>query len=161
MQPSLPLPSTSVDVAHWRRIRGYFLLIMAPFHPEEDAAQKHQWSGILRVDELQRDTQFLAHPSVGGARSYDIHTSEMMVEMYKSGYPIPRTRFAAHSNGCSALCCTGWPGTSPVWSLLVSIYCCLFFSSLFGLTKCIMSASRLLPMRLIIDKFRIISLGLS
>jgi hypothetical protein len=64
---------------------GVFLLIMAPFQPEEDAAQMHQRSGISRVMEVLRDTQFLAHLSVGGARGYDIHTREMMVELCKSG----------------------------------------------------------------------------
>jgi hypothetical protein len=72
-------------------IREYYLLIMAPFHPEEDAAQMRQQSGISRVKEVPRDTQFLAYPTVGGARGYDIHTSEMMVEMYKSGNTVPWT----------------------------------------------------------------------
>ncbi len=40
---------------------------------------------------MPRDTQFLAHPSVGGARGYDIHTREMMVELCKSGNPVPQT----------------------------------------------------------------------
>jgi hypothetical protein len=70
---------------------GVFLLIMAPFQPEEDAAQMHQWSGISRVVEVPRDTQFLAHLSVGGERGYDIHTREMMVKLCKSGNPVPQT----------------------------------------------------------------------
>ncbi len=68
-----------------------FLLIMAPFQPEEDAAQMRQRSGISRVLEVLRDTQFLAHPSVGGSRGYDIHTREMMVEQRESGNPVPQT----------------------------------------------------------------------
>ncbi len=40
---------------------------------------------------MPRDTQFLAHPSVGGSRGYDIHTHEMMVELHKSGNPVPQT----------------------------------------------------------------------
>ncbi len=40
---------------------------------------------------MPRDTQFLAHPSVGGLRGYDIHTSEMMVELRESGNPVPQT----------------------------------------------------------------------
>jgi hypothetical protein len=67
---------------------GVFLLIMVPFQPEEDASQMHQRSGISRVREVLRDTQFLAHPSVEGARGYDIHTREMMVELCKSGNPV-------------------------------------------------------------------------
>jgi hypothetical protein len=43
-----------------------------------------RWSGISRVVEVPRDTQFLAHPSVGGSRGYGIHTREMMVELHKS-----------------------------------------------------------------------------
>jgi hypothetical protein len=35
-------------------------------------------------------TQFLAHPSVGGSRGYDIHTHEMMVELRESGNPVPQ-----------------------------------------------------------------------
>jgi hypothetical protein len=50
-----------------------------------------QWSGISRVVEAPRDTQFLAHPSVGGSRGYDIHTHEMMVELRESGNPVPQT----------------------------------------------------------------------
>ncbi len=64
---------------------------MVPFQTEEDAAQMRQWSGISRVLEVLRDTQFLAHPSVGGARGYDIHTCEMMVKLCKSGNPVPQT----------------------------------------------------------------------
>ena len=67
---------------------GVFLLIMVPFQPEEDAAQMRQRSGISRVMEVPTDTQFLAHPSVEGARGYDIHTREMMVELCKSGNPV-------------------------------------------------------------------------
>jgi hypothetical protein len=67
---------------------GVFFLIMTPFQPEEDAAQMHQRSGISRVREVPRDTQFLTHPSVEGARGYDIHTHEMMVEMCESGNPV-------------------------------------------------------------------------
>jgi hypothetical protein len=70
---------------------GVFLLIMAPFQLEEDAAQMRQRSGITRVVEVPRDTQFLAHPSVGGARGYDIHTREMMVKLCESGNPVPQT----------------------------------------------------------------------
>jgi hypothetical protein len=70
---------------------GVFLLIMAPFQPEVDAAQMRRQSGISRVVEVRRDTQFLAHPSVGGARGYDIHTHEMMVKLCKSGNPVPQT----------------------------------------------------------------------
>ncbi len=40
---------------------------------------------------MPRDTQFLTHPSVGGSRGYDIHTREMMVELRKSGNPVPQT----------------------------------------------------------------------
>jgi hypothetical protein len=40
---------------------------------------------------VPRDTQFLTHPSVGGSRGYDIHTREMMVELRKSGNPVPQT----------------------------------------------------------------------
>ncbi len=68
-----------------------FLLIMEPFQPEEDAAQMHQRSGISRVLEVPRDTQFLAHPSVGGSGGYDIHTHEMMVELRQSVNPVPQT----------------------------------------------------------------------
>jgi hypothetical protein len=68
-----------------------FLLIMTPFQPEEDAAQMRQWSGISRVVEVPRDTQFLAYPSVDGSRGYDIHTREMMVELRESGNPVPHT----------------------------------------------------------------------
>jgi hypothetical protein len=64
---------------------------MVPFQPEKDAAQMCQQSGISRVKEVPRDTQFLTQPIVGGARGYDIHTREMMVKMYKSGDPVPRT----------------------------------------------------------------------
>ncbi len=64
---------------------------MAPFQPKEDAAQICQWSGISRVVEVPRDTQFLAHPSVGGASGYDIHTHEMMVKQCESGNPVPQT----------------------------------------------------------------------
>ena len=66
-------------------------MIMASFQPEEDAAQMRQWFGISRVVEVPRDTQFLTHPSVGGARGYDIHTREMMVELCQSGNPVPTT----------------------------------------------------------------------
>ncbi len=66
-------------------------MIMAPFQPEEDAAQMCRRSGISRVVKVPRDTQFLAHPSVGGARGYDIHTCEMMVKLCKSGNPVPQT----------------------------------------------------------------------
>jgi hypothetical protein len=66
-------------------------LIMASFQPEEDAAQMRRWSGISRVMEVPRDTQFLAHPSVGGSRGYDIHTREMMVELRESGNLVPQT----------------------------------------------------------------------
>ncbi len=66
-------------------------MIMAPFQPEEDAAQMRQLPGISRVVEVPRDTQFLAHPSVGGSRGYDIHTREMMVELRESGNPVPQT----------------------------------------------------------------------
>jgi hypothetical protein len=66
-------------------------LIMVPFQPEEDAAQMRQWSGISWVVEVPRDTQFLAHPSVGGSRGYDIHTREMMVELCKSRNTAPQT----------------------------------------------------------------------
>ncbi len=69
---------------------GVFLLIMVPFQPEEDATQMRRWSGIPRVVEVPRDTQFLAHPSVGGVRGYDIHAHEMMVELCKSGNPVPQ-----------------------------------------------------------------------
>ncbi len=89
--PSLPPPLTFLVVARWHRIRGYFLLIMMPFQPVEDAAQMHQQSGISRAVEVSRDTQFLAHPSAGGARGYDIHTHEMMLKLRKSGNPVPRT----------------------------------------------------------------------
>jgi hypothetical protein len=41
--------------------------------------------------EVPRDTQFLANPSVGGSRGYDIHTHEMMVELRESGNPVPQT----------------------------------------------------------------------
>ncbi len=64
---------------------------MAPFQPEEDAAKMRQRSGISRVVEVPRDIQFLAHPSVGGSRGYNIHTREMMVELHKSGNPVPQT----------------------------------------------------------------------
>ncbi len=40
---------------------------------------------------MPRDTQFLAHSSVGGSRGYDIHTREMMVELRESGNPVPQT----------------------------------------------------------------------
>ncbi len=63
-------------------------MIMAPFQPEEDAVQMHLRSGISRVGEVPRDTQFLAHPSVGGSRGYDIHTHEMMLKLHKSGNPV-------------------------------------------------------------------------
>jgi hypothetical protein len=64
---------------------------MVPFQPEEDAAQMHLRSGISRVVEVPRDTQFLAHHSVGGSRGYDIHTCEMMLELRESGNPVPQT----------------------------------------------------------------------
>ncbi len=73
------------------RIMGYFLFIMMPFQPEEDAAQMRQQSSISRVKEVPRDTQFPDHPSFGGALGYGIHTHEMMVKMYQSGDPVPRT----------------------------------------------------------------------
>jgi hypothetical protein len=38
-----------------------------------------------------RDTQFLAHPSLGGARGYGIHTREMMLKLRKSGNPVSQT----------------------------------------------------------------------
>jgi hypothetical protein len=41
---------------------------MAAFQPEEDAAQMRLGSGISRVVEVPRDTQFLAHPPVLGAQ---------------------------------------------------------------------------------------------
>jgi hypothetical protein len=41
--------------------------------------------------EVPRDNQFLALPSVGGLRGYDIHTREMMVELRESGNPVPQT----------------------------------------------------------------------
>jgi hypothetical protein len=63
---------------------------MAPFQPEEDAAQLRLQSSISRVVEGPWDTQFLAHPSVGGARGYDIHTHEMMHELHESGNPVPQ-----------------------------------------------------------------------
>jgi hypothetical protein len=50
-----------------------------------------QGSGISRVEDVPRDSQFLAHPSVGGTRGYDIHTHEMMVQLHKSGNPVPQT----------------------------------------------------------------------
>jgi hypothetical protein len=50
----------------------------------------HQQPGISRAEEVQRDTQFLAHPSVGDARGYAIHTREMMVELCKSRNPVPQ-----------------------------------------------------------------------
>ncbi len=62
---------------------------MVPFQPEEDAAQMHLQSGISRVLEVHRDTQILAHPSVGGARGYDIHTHEIMLELHEYGNPVP------------------------------------------------------------------------
>ncbi len=68
--PAIDLPHCCLLVQD----REVFLLIMAPFQPEEDAAQMHHWSGISRVVEVPRDTQFLAHPSVGGSRGYEIHT---------------------------------------------------------------------------------------
>ncbi len=37
---------------------------MAPFQPEEDAAQMRQQSGISKVKEVPRDTQFLVHSNV-------------------------------------------------------------------------------------------------
>ncbi len=39
-------------------------MIVVPFQPVEDAAQMRQQSGISRVEEVPRDTQFLAHLSV-------------------------------------------------------------------------------------------------
>ncbi len=66
-------------------------MIMAPFQSEEDAAQMRQQSGISRVVEVPRDTQFLAHPNVGGSRGYDINTREMMVELREPGNPVPQT----------------------------------------------------------------------
>jgi hypothetical protein len=72
--PAIDLPCCHLLVQDTKVL----LLIMAPFQPEEDAAQMRQRSGISRVVEVQRDTQFLAHPSVGGSRGYDIHTHEMM-----------------------------------------------------------------------------------
>ncbi len=83
--PAIDLPRCSPLVQDTE----VFLLIIAPFQLEEDAAQMHQWSGISRVVEVPRDTQFLAHPSVGGSRGYDIHTHEMMVELRKSRNPVP------------------------------------------------------------------------
>ncbi len=83
--PAIDLPHCCLLVQD----TGVFLLIMAPFQPEEDAAQMCRWSGISRVVEVPRDTQFLAHPSVGGTRGYGIHTHEMMVELCKSGNPVP------------------------------------------------------------------------
>jgi hypothetical protein len=76
---------------------------MAPFQPEEDAAQMCQRSGISRVLEVMRDTQFLAHPIVGGARGYDIYTREMMVELCESGNPVPQTMIGSirrWADGC-------------------------------------------------------------
>jgi hypothetical protein len=63
-----------------------------------------QWSGISRVMEVPRDTQFLAHPSVGGARGYDIHTHEMMVKLCESGNPVPQTMIRSMqqwADGCN------------------------------------------------------------
>jgi hypothetical protein len=84
----------AIDLSHCRPLvldTGVFLLIMAPFQPEEDAAQMHLWSGISMVVKVPRDNQFLAHPSDGGTRGYDIHTREMMVKLCKSGNPVPQT----------------------------------------------------------------------
>ncbi len=66
-------------------------MIIRPFQLEEDAAQMSRRSGISRVVEVPRDTQFLAHPSVGGSRGYDIHTREMTVELCESGNPVSQT----------------------------------------------------------------------
>ncbi len=48
-----------------------------------------QWSGISRVVKVPRDTQFLAYPSVGGSRGYDIHTREMAVAGGGTGEAAP------------------------------------------------------------------------
>jgi hypothetical protein len=56
---------------------------------------------------MPRDTQFLAHPSVGGSRGYDIHTREMMVELRESGNPVPQTMIPAYDNGRGTFCLTG------------------------------------------------------
>ncbi len=103
---------------------------------------------------MPRDTQFLTHSSIGGARGYDIHTrEEMMVELHESENPVPQTMVCSIRQWTRGIVPHRMTGNSPTWGLLASIYCCLFFSSSFGPTQCIMSASRLLPTRPMSSKY--------
>ncbi len=127
---------------------GVFLLIMAPFQPEEDAAQM-RWGLAFQGSWRCQGTHSSWPIPVLGAQG--VMTSRSSCASL--GILFLRQWFAAYDDGRGALCLTGWPGTSPTWGLPANIYFCLFFSSLFGLTRHIMSASCLLPTRPTLSKY--------
>ena len=63
--------------------------VMHNNQPEAEAAQWRRQRGILRVDAVPRDTQYLLHPRHGGSRGYNFHTQEMMVEAYRNYCHVP------------------------------------------------------------------------
>ncbi len=63
-----------------------------PMHnnqPEAEAAQWHHQPGILLVDAVSSDMQYLPHHRNGGLMGYDFYTHEMMVEAYKNYCQVP------------------------------------------------------------------------
>ena len=62
---------------------------MDQFPREDDAAKWRRNNVIVRVDRVPRDTQFLPHLRVGGARGYDIPFRQMLVVSYRAGNMAP------------------------------------------------------------------------
>ncbi len=79
----------SWDNTHPTRLH---LVIMADdHHREEDATLRWRNNVISRVKGVERDTQFLPHPSCGGSRGYDIPFREMILENYHTWHPFPES----------------------------------------------------------------------
>jgi hypothetical protein len=62
------------------------------FQREGDAAKWRQNNGVVRVDGVSRDAQFLSHPRIGRSRGYNIPLRQMMVDSYQVGNPAPKGR---------------------------------------------------------------------
>jgi hypothetical protein len=62
------------------------------FQREGNAAKWHQNNGVVRVDGVSRDTQYLSHLRIGGSRGYNIPLHQMVVDSYQVGNPAPKGR---------------------------------------------------------------------
>jgi hypothetical protein len=62
---------------------------MDPLRKEDPIAKWCRENGVARVDGVLRDTRFLPHPRLGGARGYDIPFRQMIVDAYQAGNPAP------------------------------------------------------------------------